>query len=131
MVKLNNKLKVMLGTVLVAVSAMGLVLPVGAAPCPAGMSAAECAQGGLGSTNPDPDGPELTEVIKAIINTIIFVVGIVAVIMIILGGIQYSTSQGDPGKVKKAKDTILYGIVGLVVALVAFSIVNFVLTSVF
>ena len=47
--------------------------------------------------------------------------------MIILGGISYATSQGDPGKVKKGKDTILYGIIGLVVALLAYAIVNFVL----
>ena len=51
--------------------------------------------------------------------------------MIIIGGIQYSTSAGDSGKVKKAKDTILYGIIGLVIALLAFAIVNFVLTQIF
>ena len=51
--------------------------------------------------------------------------------MVILGGIQYSTSQGDAGKVKKAKDTIMYGIIGLVVAILAFAIVNFVLQNVF
>jgi hypothetical protein len=53
--------------------------------------------------------------------------GIIAVVMIILGGISYATSQGDPGKIKKGKETILYGIIGLVVSLLAFAIVNFVL----
>ena len=62
-----------------------------------------------------------------IINAVIFIIGIIAVIMVILGGVTYATSQGDPGKVKKGKDTILYGIIGLVVALLAFAIVNFVL----
>ena len=66
-------------------------------------------------------------IIKDIINGVMSVVGVVAVIMIILGGISYTTSQGDPGKVKKGKDTILYGIIGLVVALLAYAIVNFVL----
>jgi multisubunit Na+/H+ antiporter MnhB subunit len=51
------------------------------------------------------------------------------VVVIILGGVQYTTSSGDPAKVKKAKDTILYGIIGLVVALLAYAIVNFVLSS--
>ena len=51
-------------------------------------------------------------------------------IVVIVGGIGYMTSTGDVGKAKKAKDTILYGIIGLVVALLAFAIVNFVLTSV-
>ena len=50
--------------------------------------------------------------------------------MIIIGGINYALSQGDPGKVKKAKDTILYGIIGLVVALLAFAIVQFVLSAI-
>ena len=53
-----------------------------------------------------------------------------AVVMIIIGGINYALSQGDPGKVKKAKDTILYGIVGLVVSLLAFAIVQFVLQAI-
>jgi multisubunit Na+/H+ antiporter MnhB subunit len=57
------------------------------------------------------------------------VLGFVAVVVIILGGVQYTTSSGDPAKVKKAKDTILYGIIGLVVALLAYAIVNFVLSS--
>ena len=54
----------------------------------------------------------------------------IAVVMIILGGITYATSQGDPSKVKKGKDTILYGIIGLVVALLAFAIVQFVLNAI-
>lgn len=51
--------------------------------------------------------------------------------MIIIGGFNFMTSAGDPGKVKKGKDTILYGIIGLVVALLAFAIVNFVLNGIF
>ena len=73
---------------------------------------------------------DLMGVITTIINVIIGVIGFVAVIVIILGGVQYTTSAGDPGKVKKAKDTILYGIIGLVIALLAYAIVNFVLHAV-
>ncbi len=69
--------------------------------------------------------------ISTIINVILGVVGIVAVIMVILGGIQYTTAAGDPAKAKRAKDTILYGIIGLVISLLAFAIVNFVLKNVF
>ena len=50
--------------------------------------------------------------------------------MIIYGGIIYTTSGGDPGKVKKGKDTIIYGIVGLIIAILAFVIVNFVINVV-
>ena len=77
----------------------------------------------------DNNDNNLITMINAIINTIIAAVGFVAVVVIILGGVNYTTSAGDPGKVKKAKDTILYGIIGLVIALLAFAIVNFVLSS--
>ena len=67
--------------------------------------------------------------IRMIITTVIFAVGMVAVIMIIIGGVNYATSQGDAAKVQKAKSTILYGVIGLVVVLLAFAIVNFVLNG--
>lgn len=67
-----------------------------------------------------------TNMIKIVINTMLFILGTVAVIMIIVGGIRYTTSGGDASGVKSAKDTILYSIVGLVVALMSFAIVNFV-----
>lgn len=54
-------------------------------------------------------------------------VGIASVIMIIIGGIQYVISAGDPTNVQNAKNTILYAIIGLVVALLARTIILFVL----
>lgn len=72
---------------------------------------------------------DLMKTVNGIINIVIGVIGFAAVAMTIYGGVQYTTSAGDPGKVKKAKDTIMYGIVGLVVAILAFAIVNFVLSS--
>ena len=77
------------------------------------------------------DGASLTEIVQSILNWIFGSIGIVAVVMIIIGGFNFLTSAGDPGKVKKGKDTILYGIIGLVVALLAFAIVNFVLNGIF
>lgn len=79
----------------------------------------------------DGNKTDLMEVLKVVINVVIGVVGLIAVAMIVVGGINFTTSQGDPQKTKKAKDTILYGVIGLVVALLAFAVVNFVLTSVF
>ena len=73
----------------------------------------------------------LMSTVNTIINVIVSVLGIVAVAVIVLGGVMYVTSTGDPGKTKKAKDTIMYGVIGLVVAILAFAIVNFVLTSIF
>lgn len=68
--------------------------------------------------------------IGAVINAVLGLVGIVAVVVMIIGGISFIASQGDPGKVTKARNTILYGIIGIVVALLAFAIVNFVLKSI-
>jgi multisubunit Na+/H+ antiporter MnhB subunit len=67
--------------------------------------------------------------ISTILNVVFGVVGIVAVIMIIIGGVNYTMSQGDSQKIQKAKNTIMYGIIGLVVVLLAFAIVNFVLNG--
>ena len=77
------------------------------------------------------DGASLTEIVQSILNWIFGIIGIVAVVMIIIGGFNFMTSAGDPGKVKKGKDTILYGIIGLVIAILAFAIVNFVINGIF
>ncbi len=79
---------------------------------------------------PVKDDGDLIENVTNILNVIIGALGIVAVIVIILGGVQYMTSTGDAGKVKKAKDTILYGIIGLVICVLAFAIVNFVIANI-
>jgi ABC-type Na+ efflux pump permease subunit len=63
---------------------------------------------------------------KKIADTLIFIVGAVAVIMLIIGGLRYVLSAGDSKNVTAAKDTILYAIVGIVVALLSFALINFV-----
>ena len=60
---------------------------------------------------------------------ILYIVGIIAVIMLIIGGIKYVVSGGDAKKVTDAKNTVLYAIIGLVVCFLAFAIVNFVIAS--
>lgn len=67
-----------------------------------------------------------SNMIQIVINTLLFVLGIIAVIMIVIGGIRYTTSGGDPSGLKTARDTIIYSVVGLVVAIMAYAIVNFV-----
>ena len=70
-----------------------------------------------------------TGVFKQITNTILYIVGIIAVIMLIIGGIKYVISGGDAKKVTDAKNTVLYAIIGLVIAFLAFAIVNFVISA--
>ncbi len=81
---------------------------------------------------PDDSGePTLMQRVQQIINVVVGVLGVVAVAVIIVGAVYYVTSQGEAAKIARAKNTILYGIIGLIVAGLAFAIVNFVLTSVF
>jgi len=65
-----------------------------------------------------------------IINVVLSFVGLIATGVIVYGGILYVTSTGDASKTSKAKNCILYGIVGLIVAIMSFAIVSFVNTSV-
>lgn len=66
--------------------------------------------------------------VRKVINTLLYILGAIAVLIIIVGGILYVVSGGDAANVKKAKDTIMYAVIGLVVALLAYAIVNYVVT---
>jgi len=72
-------------------------------------------------------GDSATGMVQTIINLLLYVLGIIAVIMIVVGGIRYTTSNGNASQIKEAKDTILYSVVGLIVAMLSFAIVNFVI----
>jgi len=69
-------------------------------------------------------------IFTTIVNVLLFVIGAISVIMLIYGGIRYTTSGGNSASVTAAKNTILYAIIGLIIAFLAFAIVNWVLTSV-
>lgn len=82
--------------------------------------------GGSGS-----DGTtEVQGLAESIISILSWIVGIVSVIMIIIGGFQFITSGGDAQKAAKGRQTILYAIVGLVIVAFAQIIVRFVLARI-
>ena len=68
-------------------------------------------------------------IFRTITNVLLFLIGAISVIMLIVGGIRYVVSGGDSTAVQNAKNTILYAIVGVVVAILAFAVVNFVIGS--
>lgn len=68
-------------------------------------------------------------IFRTITNVMLFIIGAISVIMLIIGGIRYVVSGGDSTKVQDAKNTILYAIVGVVVAILAYAVVNFVIQS--
>jgi hypothetical protein len=66
---------------------------------------------------------------RTITNVMLYLVGAISVIMLIIGGIRYVVSGGDSTAVQGAKNTILYAIVGIIVALLAYAVVSFVIGS--
>lgn len=80
--------------------------------------------------DPVPGGNTLEQNVIGILNAVIGVLSFVCVTVIIVGGITYMTSSGDASKVKKGKDTILYGVIGLIICVLAFAIVNFVISGI-
>lgn len=67
-------------------------------------------------------------VLKTIAQVVVIITGVVSVIMIVIGGFKYVISAGDSSGTKSAKDTVLYAVIGLVIAVFAQVIVSFVLT---
>ena len=65
-------------------------------------------------------------IVTTVINTMLFIVGILSVVMIIFAGIRYTTAHGDKNQVTSAKDTLIYAVVGLVVAIIAYAVVNWI-----
>lgn len=68
-------------------------------------------------------------IFQTITNVLLFIIGAISVIMLIIGGIRYVVSGGDQAAVTSAKNTILYAVIGIVVAILAYALVNFVITS--
>lgn len=115
----------------VGLSGVASMSPAYAVICPDGKEISgtfdQCTQYSANATKEN----DLFNTLNIILNVVIGVIGFIAVAMIVMGGISFATSQGDTSKVAKARNTILYGVVGLVVAILAFAIVNFVLANVF
>jgi hypothetical protein len=75
-------------------------------------------------------GSGLESILKKVIQIFSIIVGFVAVVMIIVGGIRYITSGGDSGNISGAKNTIIYAIIGLIIVALAQVLVHFVLNNI-
>lgn len=65
--------------------------------------------------------------VQNVFNVVLALAGAVAVAFIVFGGVKYMLSQGESNEIKKARDTILYSVIGLVVVVASFLLVNFVI----
>lgn len=84
---------------------------------------------GKSTTCPSTGASGLNTLLVKVVNIFSAVVGVIAVLMIIFGGLKYITSGGDSSNVSTAKNTIIYAIVGLVIVALAQIIVRFVLST--
>ena len=110
-----------LAMVFAAVSPVSL--PVYADSWDEAQNGAKLANSGGGSNQNLPD------IITTIINVMLFIAAALAVIMIIYGGIRYITAHGDEKQVKVAKDTIVYSVTGLIIAILAYALVTFIFNT--
>lgn len=94
-----------------------------------GVSAQDQVKKGVDNAGGTVNNFNIGTVITNIINIMLYALGAIAVIMIIIGGIRYTTSNGDSNGIQSAKNTILYAVAGLVVAILAYAIVNFVVSN--
>jgi hypothetical protein len=70
--------------------------------------------------------PQVVTTFNTVSNILLFLAGAVAVVMIIIGGIRYVTSNGDQNQITGAKNTIMYAVIGVIVTICAYAIINFV-----
>ena len=121
-----NKLKLILAGLLVVPTVALAVAPAASAEgdftLTGGVNSAK--GDGVNENTADPQA-----LVKQFVNIFLFAVGALSVIMLIWGGIRYTTSAGDSNKVTSAKNTVLYAIVGLVIAILAYAIVNMVMSK--
>lgn len=92
-------------------------------------TAKDCLGDGVRASGGSNNGRSIGSLVKNIVNALLYILGAVAVLMIVIGGIKYTTSNGDSSAVSGAKNTILYAVIGLVVAMLAYAIVNFVISN--
>ena len=76
------------------------------------------------------DDRSIVDIVQTLVGVAMAILGTVAVFVLVIAGQRYITAAGDPGKLKSAKDMLTWGIVGLLVAAMAYAIVAFVASAV-
>ena len=120
---------VLIAFLLVFIGLFTVVPTVSVAAEPAGSIGSVCASNNANGDNPicaRNNSQTTGSFVGTLVNVLLFVVGGLSVIMIIVGALLYVTSQGDTSSVTKAKNTILYAVIGLVISILAYAIVNWV-----
>lgn len=93
------------------------------AGCPCALNSSSAACQDLSK----PDG--LSNILKNATNIVLFIAGALAVIMIIYGSIRFMTAHGNEKQVESARLIVTYSVIGLIIAILAYALVNFVLSN--
>jgi hypothetical protein len=101
----------------------------GACGSATGSPADQVLQGVSQSGSVDCTGTGVTNIVQAVVTILSYIVGIASIIMILLAGFKYVTAGGDSNKVSSAKSTLIYALVGLVIAALAQFLVHAVLNT--
>ena len=127
---MKPKLSKIIAAIFIGILSLGIISPTYATSICENDNVSDEVRAANGCSGTGADVAELPDVVVNILNGIIAASGLIAVVFVIIGGVQYMTSAGDPGKTKKAKDTILYAVIGLIICVLAFAIVNFVIKNI-
>ncbi len=123
-----QQLSLAAGMLVAMVMGTSVLVPAADAACDKESSAADCARTGAGSAKTGGE-TNIGDAIQGVVNALLFALGAAAVIMIVIGGFKFVTANGNAETIKSAKNTILYAVIGLIVALMAYAIVNFIVRS--
>lgn len=120
--------KIQLAVMAIAMT-VGLVAPI-AVPAIAQADAVTEIKSGVQKSGGSENNTNLTTFIENITNILLFLIGIIAVIVIVISGLRFVTSNGNQDQVTSARNGIIYAVVGIVVAVMAYAIVRFVITNI-
>jgi type IV secretion system pilin len=101
-------------------------------PCTTGDTKTQikCGVTGSGGTGAKNQGSQVAVIIRTVVNILLFLIGAFAVIMIVIAGFRFVGANGDANTVSSARNTILYAVIGLVVAYLAYALVNFIVDQI-
>lgn len=116
--------QVVIASVLCLGGSIALMQPVGAIK----VLESQCSGQNASTAVCQSRGDSAGSMIGSVVNLLMYALGAVSTIMIVIGGIRFATSNGNPETIKQSKNIVLYAVIGLVVAVCATALVNFVLS---
>ena len=126
---MKQRLKVLLSSFVIAVAGIVVVATPVVAQTPEQLACQGSGGSWSGSTC-SHGSRTVTGKLKSVGNILIFITSAISVIMLIVGGLRYALSGGEQKTITEAKNTILYALIGLIIAAAAYAIVNFVLGNI-